>query len=409
MIEKLRKKFIITALISVFALLTAILLVINFVNFSMVSDQADRILEQLATEGGAFREMDGQPQMGAPQDRQDMRPMGPNSPELRNTTRYFTVDFDQEGNVMRVDLHMNAVNEAQATEWAAKLLGKKGGWTNTYYRYKVWTNDAGTHITVIDQGRELSPSYRVLIASCIGVAVGMLITLFVLLGISKIVVSPIEQSDRRQKRFIRDAAVEIKNPIMTIDANRHLLVQREGDTEETKSIEHEVKHLTKVVQGLDSLLLLEESDMSRGFNHVDLSALVREICAAYRQNFESEGKKLTIDVEDGVTMSGDPKQLGELMNICLDNALMYSKSQATVSLKRNGERKSIVVQNDAHIAEEGPMDSVFERFYRSEEVRESGIDGAGLQLSIAKEIVSKHGGRILAEGKKGLFELKIEL
>ena len=248
-----------------------------------------------------------------------------------------------------------------------------------------------------------------MIASCIGVAVGMLITLFVLLGISKIVVSPIEQSDRRQKRFIRDAAVEIKNPIMTIDANRHLLVQREGDTEETKSIEHEVKHLTKVVQGLDSLLLLEESDMSRGFNHVDLSALVREICAAYRQNFESEGKKLTIDVEDGVTMSGDPKQLGELMNICLDNALMYSKSQATVSLKRNGERKSIVVQNDAHIAEEGPMDSVFERFYRSEEVRESGIDGAGLQLSIAKEIVSKHGGRILAEGKKGLFELKIEL
>lgn len=406
MIAKLRKKFIITAMLAVFALLTVILLVINFVNFSMVSDEADRVLDKIVQEGGAFGEgfrPDQTMQSGNP------RPIGPNSPELRQTTRYFTVNFDSTGNPVGVELRMSAVNQEEAISWASDLLDNKGGWTRTYYRYRVWSNEAGTHVTIIDQNRELSPSYRVLIASLVGEAVGMVVTLLALIGISKVVVTPIEQSDRRQKRFIRDAAYEIKNPITVIDANRHMLDERLGVSEETQAIDKQIKHLTRLVKGLDELLMLEDGLGRSNNSPFDLSALTEEVVGAYQPLFAQADKRLEVDVDKLPLYTGDSLQIGELMGICLDNALLYSDAYAKLSLRGQGDRIVLTIANDAKGIEDGPLDSVFERFLRGEEAKAAGIEGTGIQLSVAKEIVRRHGGRIMAEGKAGEFVLKIEL
>jgi len=409
MINKLRKKFIITAMLSVFALLLVILSVINFVNFSIVSDEADKVLDRIIAGGGAFAQ--SMPTPGVEQGwREGNRPpIGPNSPELAATTRYFTVTFDQNGAATMVDMRMSAVDQAEAVAWAQTLSDGKGGWTRTYYRYRVWTDDMGTHVTVIDQNRELSPSYRVLIASAVGVGLGLVVTLLALVGISKAAVAPIEQSDRRQKRFIRDAAFEIKNPITIIDANRHILETRDGQSEETKAIDKEVKRLTRLVQGLDSLLLLEDVDDKQNFKAFDLSALTQELCGAYAKSFADSGKELKTHIGEHLEYFGDAMQIGELLDIALENALTYGKTHAMLDLAREGERLVLTIANDADLEEDGPLDSVFERFYRSEEVQRSGVVGTGIRLSVAKEIVDKHGGRIKAESKDGHFVLKVEL
>ena len=424
MIKKLRKKFIIVSLLSVFALLTAILLVINLINFSLVTEDADRVLEQMIVNGGEFPEgfIPGMDQTQANGENGfqngsnaanggsfDPRgPKGPDSPELGQTTRYFTVTFGADGSVVDVKMQINAVSQEKAVEWARSLMDKKNGWTKTYYRYRVWSDGDRISVTVIDQSRELLPSYRVLVASCVGGAVGLLVTLVVLLFVSKTVTEPVERSDRKQKRFIQDASFELKNPIVAIDASRETLEGRIGETEETALIAKEVGHLTKVVQGLDTLLLLEEPQR-REKSEIDLSLLVKEAVAPYREALASQGKTMTLTVQEGVRSLGDPASTEKLIGIALKNGSDYAETHFEVKLTQEGDRVVMEFINDAAGLEDGPMDSVFERFYRSPEVRQSMPDGAGLGLSIAKEIVDLNGGRIRAEAKNGFFRLKIEL
>ena len=418
MIKKLRKKFIITSLLSVFTLLTTILLVINLVNFSLVASDADRILDRMVGEGGTFSDNSvpgGETQNGdRPQTPQENNfdprgPKGPDSPELSQTTRFFTITFSQGGNVVNETIRMNAVNEETAVEWAKSLTDKKSGWTKTYYRYRVWQNGDTISVTVIDQSRELLPSYRVLIASCIGEAVGMLITLIVLIYVARIVSDPVEKSDRKQKRFIEDAAFELKNPIVAIDALRLTLEKKQGETQETQMIARETKHLTKVVQGLDTLLLIENASPKAQWKEIDLSQMMTETVSLNQSEAQKQEKIIDADIENGVTLTGDEAAVERLLSVSLKNAVDYAHSKVEVRLNKEDARVVMEFVNDTVGLEDGPLDSVFERFWRSPEVRESGLDGAGLGLSVAKEIVTLHGGRISAEIKDGLFRLKIEL
>ena len=404
MIKKLRKKFITVSLLSVFALLTGILLVINMVNFALVTEDADRVLGRLVEEGGKFRD-EGIPDV---EPRGPRGPKGPDSPELGQTMRYFTVTFDTDGNVVDVNMKINAVSPEEAIEWARSLVNNKNGWSKTYYRYHVWNNGDNISVTVVDQSRELLPSYRVLIASCIGEIAGLLITLLALTCVSSSITQPVEQSDRKQKRFIRDASIELKDPIVAIDASRKTLENRFGETEETSLIAKEVERLTKVVQGLDTLLLLEEPH-DRVRSEIDLTALISDKASIYCDTMQSAGKTMTLSLQEGVKAWADPVTIEKLIAIVLKNGADYAETRLAITLSRTGDRVVLELVNDATGLQDGPMDSVFERFYRSPEVRQSVPDGAGLGLSIAKAIVDSEGGRIRAEAKNGEFRLKIEL
>ena len=309
---------------------------------------------------------------------------------------------------MTSQMKINAVSENAAVEWARSLLNKKNGWSKTYYRYRVWQSGDNLSVTVIDQSRELLPSYRVLVASCVGEVVGLIVTFVVLLFVSKTVTEPVERSDRKQKRFIQDASFELKNPIVAIDASRETLEGRIGETEETALIAKEVGHLTKVVQGLDTLLLLEEPRALEK-SEIDLTLIAKEAAVQYRTSLESRGKKMTLVIQDGLKLLGDPAAIEKLIGITMKNGSDYAETHFEVKISQEGERVIMEFINDVAGLEDGPMDSVFERFYRSPEVRQSMPDGAGLGLSIAKEIVDRHGGRIRAEAKNGEFRLKIEL
>lgn len=424
MIKKLRKKFIVTSLLSVFALLTTILLVINLVNFSLVAADADRILDQMIPQGGAFREgfVPGEEQNGIGEEMPGARsattrrgdfgpngPKGPDSPELSQTIRFFTVNFDGNGAVVNTTIKMSVVSEDTAIEWARMLANKKSGWSKTYYRYRVWENGDMISVTVIDQSRELLPSFRVLIASCVGEVVGLIVTLLALLSVAKVVTDPVEKSDRKQKRFIEDAAFELKDPIVSIDALRLAIEEKQGQSQETQMIARETGHLTKVVQGMDTLLLLEDESIKRNRKEIDLSMMMNEIAAVRKSEAETQGKTFTLRVQDGVKIMGDETAIERLLSVSLKNAVEYAGSTIEASLFREGERIRMEFVNDTEGLEDGPLDSVFERFWRSPEVRERGLDGAGLGLSVAKEIVTMYGGRISAEVKDGYFRLKIEL
>ena len=96
--------------------------------------------------------------------------------------------------------------------------------------------------------------------------------------------------------------------------------------------------------------------------------------------------------------------LQEMLYEIFENVYYFAKSKFTASLSDNNSRISIVFENDADNLPTGDLDRIFERFYKGSE-----SNGKGLGLSVVKEIVSIHNGKVMAQSKEGIFSLKIEL
>ena len=111
------------------------------------------------------------------------------------------------------------------------------------------------------------------------------------------------------------------------------------------------------------------------------------------------GRTIQTDVEDNLTVSGDPDKLRQLVDILLDNACKYGAAgtPVTVRLAAAGRRElllTVASEGVPHPPEE--CESIIERFYRSDKSRGE-VKGYGLGLSIARSIAQEHGGRIWAQ------------
>ncbi len=412
MIEKLRRKFILYAMLSVFALLSLILGSINAANFLMVANDADQVTQLIADNDGSFGENPPPEEDNNPGNHERPGTLGPGSKETPESTRFFTFSFDRQGNINAVDFRISAVSMEQAKSWASDIYSsnKAGaiGWTETYYRFRVYAKNSLTYVTVIDETRELSPSYRILWASLIGSGGGLLASFLLLLPISKRLVKPLEESNRKQKRFISDASHELKTPLTVISANAEILEMEKGASEETEVIQKQVGKLTAMVKNLNSLAKLDELDDSLAMGAFDFSAAATEISESFKAGFQRKGKTLRVEISPDLTYQGDEKLIRQLFGIILDNALKYALKEASFKVVGASNRISILAENDAEGLEDGSLDRIFERFYRSDSARASEVEGSGIGLSIAKQIVDKHHGRISAKAENGRFILKAE-
>lgn len=437
MIEKFRRKFIIYASTSIFALILLILGTINLVNFGVLASNADEVTSLLASNGGVFQEREPRPEPAtngnetpvasdngqegdsAPLDpsQQDPGqlgpgrhgPMDPINPETEMSTRYFTIRLDENGNATMVKFAMseNTVGADEALTWGASLASNQKGWTRTTFRYRTYQYNQQTYVSVIDYSRELSPSYRVLWSSLIGGFAGLLVIVLALIPVSKILVKPLETSIKKQQRFVADASHELKTPLTIISANKDIIEAEYGESESTQAIAKQVTRLTGMVKNLNALARMEEEEkhLTSTFN---LGALASDILMPYESAFMAKNVQFSAEIPEQIPFKGDEKMMGKLLGILMENALKYSLTTAEFHLYRNGERTVIKVINDAEGIEEGTLDRVFERFYRSESARASLVEGSGIGLSIAKEIVSAHSGRIIAKGENGKFIIKAE-
>ena len=105
-----------------------------------------------------------------------------------------------------------------------------------------------------------------------------------------------------------------------------------------------------------------------------------------------------------LSLTGDEKAIRQLMSILLDNAVKYTPEGGSIffALKKEGRSIRLSVSNDTAVPmEKEVLDRLFDRFYRTDQSRNSSTGGYGLGLSIARSIVSAHKGKIRAENSGG--------
>ena len=121
---------------------------------------------------------------------------------------------------------------------------------------------------------------------------------------------------------------------------------------------------------------------------------------------QAQEKKFTCNVEPMLSMRGNNKTIQQLVSILMDNALKYSPAGGFVSLDfaRQNRSLSLTVFNTTQtpVTSEN-LHHVFDRFYRTDTSRNSETGGHGIGLSLAKAIVTAHGGKISASTEDGNF------
>ena len=408
--NKAEKKFRSYSILVIFVLLTVLLTVINGVNFTMAADDADRVTQMLADRRGAFERPDGvsgetQLQPEPPDENAfGMGPMGPYSPEMDQSLRYFTVAFSDKGKTVEtVAFHISAVTESEAQEWASELLKQKTGWTRGTYRYRVYKDHGTTYVTVIDQGRELLPSFRILIISAIGEILVLATGWFVLLRIGRKIYAPLEEADRKQKNFIANANREFRIPLTVIDGNTELAERRYGPDDQTRSTHRQVARMNELIDRLGSVGIFDEENMIR--EKVPLSEYLSAALEREAENFRERGIEVTADIAPGITVTADPEGMSGMTDEIVANALRFALSKAEFTLKNENGVVLFRARNDTDLPD-GPADQAFDRFTKLRNAKE---DGAGLGLAYVKQTVKAHNGRAEAAVADGTFTIRITI
>ncbi|MCD7982216.1 MAG: HAMP domain-containing histidine kinase [Clostridiales bacterium] len=404
MIRKLRFKLILAAILSLFFVLFAIMLIVSVISYRNIIRDADEVLSILAENNGNFPDMENYyRENSSSNSRLD-------SLELPYESRYFTVQLTEDGEIIRSDMgNIAAVDSEAAAEFALSVLDNQntGGFIGDY-RYMVVNSD-NSEITILflDCGGKLS-TWKTLVLTCSVVsAAGLAAVFLLLLFLSGRIVKPFAENHEKQRRFITDAGHELKTPLAIISADMEILEADFGENEWISDVQAQTKRLTELTNNLITLSRLDEETTEQPGTEVSLSDLAEEAFRSFQGPAKTQEKTLTGEIEPGITVHGDEKALRQLISVLLDNAMKYSDpgGRITITLEKQKNQIRLRVYNTTEYISREHLKHLFDRFYRTDQSRNSETGGYGLGLSIAAAAVSSHKGKISAstEDEKSLL------
>ena len=225
-VKKIRLRFILIAIVAMFIILSAIVTTIIFTNSRNIAANADNMTLNIAMRNGDFHQDINIPDNQVPKPGDDIRP------EARFDQRYFSVLFDNDGNITEVNVsNIASFDETSAKEVASSKFNFREavGWDKDNYRYRIYKKSDGYIFVYADFTREISPSRTVTLISLIVGIIALTISSVIIIIASKYVVLPVEETMKKQKRFISNASHELKTPLTIISANNELLELQYGE------------------------------------------------------------------------------------------------------------------------------------------------------------------------------------
>jgi two-component system sensor histidine kinase VanS len=132
---------------------------------------------------------------------------------------------------------------------------------------------------------------------------------------------------------------------------------------------------------------------------INLLFMLQQMADEFYPMLAPQGKQISVNVPDGLTLWGDADKLARVFNNILKNAIAYSDENSVIDISAWQQEENIVItfMNQGNPIPQTKIDTIFEKFYRLDAARSSKTGGAGLGLAIAQEIVTAHDGTISVE------------
>jgi two-component system OmpR family sensor kinase len=207
-----------------------------------------------------------------------------------------------------------------------------------------------------------------------------------------------------QRRFLADAAHELRSPVAALSLQVQLAARAQTDSARHAALVElgrGTERARRLVQQLLDYARLEPGVPSAPLDRLDVAPLVREVVGSCAARAEELAVDLGADAPDPVVIRGCEPELRSLIENLVDNALRYAPpgGAVTVGARALGAAAELSVTDSGPGIPERERGRVFERFHR---VPGDATPGTGLGLSIAKKIVERHHGSIsLADAHPG--------
>ena len=199
-----------------------------------------------------------------------------------------------------------------------------------------------------------------------------------------------------QRRFVADAAHELRSPITALRLQLQLL-ERAGDEAARQRALGDLKagidRSQRLVEQLLNLSRVEPDAPERVLQRVDLGELARDVVGRCSVVADDRGIDLGADAREPVAVMADRQQLEVLLDNLIGNAIKYANPGGTVDVRacRIDGRPALQVIDDGPGIPESERERVFDRFHRGEDShRDSRQWGSGLGLAIVKAIAQRH-------------------
>ena len=200
-----------------------------------------------------------------------------------------------------------------------------------------------------------------------------------------------------QKRFIADAAHQMKTPLAGLRTQAEIAL-RETDPEQLRRSLEQIalssQRTAHLISQLLSLTRMENLRDATPMEELDLAPLCRAVTGDWVPTALDKRIDLGLESDDmPAPIAGQAILLRELLNNLIDNALRYTPTGGSVTVRLDSGKAGVTVEveDTGPGIPEGERELVFERFYR---VLGTRVDGSGLGLAIVREIADQHGARV---------------
>jgi two-component system, OmpR family, sensor histidine kinase ChvG len=208
--------------------------------------------------------------------------------------------------------------------------------------------------------------------------------------------------------FAADVAHELKNPLTSLRSAVETLPL--AKTEHSRArllavIEHDVRRLDRLITDVSDASRLDAELQRQEAAPIDLIKLLTTVVAVANEVRGENNVRVTLTCEGDartLTVPGHDSRLAQVLNNLIDNARSFSPDGGTVRIacRRRREQVTIVVDDDGPGIRPDALEKIFDRFYTDRPHQGFG-QNSGLGLSISRQIVEAHGGRIRAENRVG--------
>jgi two-component system, OmpR family, sensor histidine kinase ChvG len=209
--------------------------------------------------------------------------------------------------------------------------------------------------------------------------------------------------------FAADVAHELKNPLTSLRSAVETLPLARSETSRDRLLEviqHDVRRLDRLISDISDASRLDAELLRNTAEPVDVVKVLTALTDVFNSVERDDGVKVRLAIPMGLPATaffanGHDSRLGQVINNLVDNARSFSPKdgEVRINLRRNKNDIEIAVEDDGPGVPEHALERIFERFYTDRPEEQGFGQNSGLGLSISKQIIEAHGGKLWVENR----------